>query len=140
MKKLFTPFEREEKSTTNKIQGTGLGMAITKNLVELMKGDIQVESTPGEGTCFTLRIPFDAAESSLETYQRALCGKRVLVLTSDAQQGAQLRKMLEKLDSVWLQSLPERSKMGNSAPMRLRTSGRNCIISISGTFSTVRKA
>lgn len=98
MKKLFTPFEREEKSTTNKIQGTGLGMAITKNLVELMKGDIQVESTPGEGTCFTLRIPFDAAESSLETYQRALCGKRVLVLTSDAQQGAQLRKMLEKLD------------------------------------------
>lgn len=98
MKKLFTPFEREEKSTTNKIQGTGLGMAITKNLVELMKGDIQVESAPGEGTCFTLRIPFDVAESSLDVYQRALSGKRVLVLTPDAQQGAHLREMLGKLD------------------------------------------
>ncbi len=97
MKKLFTPFEREEKSTTNKIQGTGLGMAITKNLVELMQGDIQVESAPGEGTCFTLRIPFEVAESSLEVYQKALFGKRVLVLTADEKQGAQLQKMLDKL-------------------------------------------
>lgn len=98
MKKLFTPFEREEKSTVNKIQGTGLGMAITKNLVELMGGTIQVESAPGEGTCFMLEIPFQAAENNLNVYQKALAGKRVLILTADAAQGCHIQAMLKKLN------------------------------------------
>ncbi len=98
MRKLFTPFEREEKSTVNKIQGTGLGMAITKNLVELMGGTIQVDSTPGEGTCFTLEIPFDVAENAQDTYRKALAGRRVLALVPDAGQGRQIKSMLEKLD------------------------------------------
>ena len=49
-KVLFQPFTREKSSTTNKVQGTGLGMAITKNLVELMGGTIKVESKKGEGS------------------------------------------------------------------------------------------
>ncbi len=98
MKKLFTPFEREEKSTVNKIQGTGLGMAITRNLVELMGGTIQVESAPGKGTCFTLKIPFETAENSLDVYKKALSGKRVLVLTPDKEQGCHIQAMLKKLD------------------------------------------
>ncbi len=98
MRKLFTPFEREEKSTVNKIQGTGLGMAITKNLVELMGGTIQVDSTPGEGTCFTLEIPFDVAENAQDTYRKALAGRRVLALVPDGGQGRQIKSMLEKLD------------------------------------------
>ncbi len=95
MKKLFTPFEREEKSTTNKIQGTGLGMAITKNLVELMSGTIQVESAPGKGTCFTLKIPFDAVDSPQD--EAALAGRRVLVLAPDDGLGEQILEMLAKL-------------------------------------------
>lgn len=97
MKKLFTPFEREEKSTTNKIQGTGLGMAITKNLVELMGGTIQVESAPGKGTCFTLKMSFDVAENTLDVYQRALMDRRVLVLAPKGEQGEQILMMLERL-------------------------------------------
>lgn len=97
MKKLFTPFEREEKSTVNKIQGTGLGMAITRNLVELMGGTIQVESAPRAGTCFTLQIPFQVAENNLEVYQKALAGKRVLILTADAEQGCHIQTILRKL-------------------------------------------
>ena len=51
-KNLFDPFTREERSGTNKVQGTGLGMAITKNIVDLMGGSINVESTTGKGTRF----------------------------------------------------------------------------------------
>ena len=49
-KTLFDPFTREEKSGTNKVQGTGLGMAITKSVVDLMGGSISVESATGKGT------------------------------------------------------------------------------------------
>ena len=52
--KLFTPFERERTSTVSKIQGTGLGMAITKNIVDLMGGEIQVITEQGKGTEFIL--------------------------------------------------------------------------------------
>ena len=58
---IFDAFTRAENSTTNKIQGTGLGMAITKNIVELMGGTIEVFSEVGKGTLFRvdleLRIP-----------------------------------------------------------------------------------
>ncbi len=53
-KVIFDPFTREQNTRTNKIQGTGLGMAITSNLVELMGGTIKVESTLGEGSVFTV--------------------------------------------------------------------------------------
>ncbi|WP_432628080.1 ATP-binding protein [Brotaphodocola sp.] len=53
---LFQTFSREENDRTNKIQGTGLGMAITKSLVDLMGGTIQVESTEGKGSVFTVEL------------------------------------------------------------------------------------
>lgn len=55
---IFQPFTREISSTTNTIQGTGLGMAITKNLVDLMGGTISVESKQGEGSAFTVEMEF----------------------------------------------------------------------------------
>ena len=55
---IFTPFERERTSTVSKIQGTGLGMAITKNLVSLMGGQIEVETEQGKGTEFIVTVPF----------------------------------------------------------------------------------
>ncbi len=54
--RIFEPFSREVSSVTNKIQGTGLGMAITKNLVDLMGGIIGVESAPGQGSTFTVEL------------------------------------------------------------------------------------
>ncbi len=55
---IFEPFERERNSTISKIQGTGLGMAITKNIVDMMNGSISVTSEPGVGTEFTVSFSF----------------------------------------------------------------------------------
>ena len=59
---IFDAFTRAENSMTNKIQGTGLGMAITKNLVEAMGGTIDVESELGQGSCFEVLIDLRIAE------------------------------------------------------------------------------
>ena len=59
---IFDAFTREENSMTNKIQGTGLGMAITKSLVEAMGGTIDVESEPGKGSCFEVLIDLRIAK------------------------------------------------------------------------------
>ena len=70
-KTLFDPFTREERSGTNKVQGTGLGMAITKNIVDLMGGSINVESTTGKGTRFevVLEFPIDAEADTVPEAQ-----------------------------------------------------------------------
>ena len=70
-KTLFDPFTREEKSGTNKVQGTGLGMAITKSIVDLMGGSISVESAPGRGTRFevVLEFPIDAEADHAQKVQ-----------------------------------------------------------------------
>ena len=70
-KTLFDPFTREEKSGTNKVQGTGLGMAITKSIVDLMGGSIHVESAPGRGTRFevVLEFPIDTESDHAQKVQ-----------------------------------------------------------------------
>ena len=64
--RLFIPFERERTSTVSKIQGTGLGLAITKNIVDMMGGDITVETEKGKGTEFTITVSFPLAEPEEE--------------------------------------------------------------------------
>ena len=84
---IFEPFERERTSTVSGIQGTGLGMAITKNLVEIMGGTIEAQSTKGVGSTFTVNLTFRiGAESQVEEEQETqeapvdiLQGKRVLL-------------------------------------------------------------
>ena len=68
-KTLFDPFTREEKSGTNRVQGTGLGMAITKSIIDLMGGTIHVESAPGKGSRFevVLEFPIDAEADKVQT-------------------------------------------------------------------------
>ena len=68
-KTLFDPFTREEKSGTNRVQGTGLGMAITKSIVDLMGGTIHVESASGKGSRFevVLEFPIDAEADKVQT-------------------------------------------------------------------------
>lgn len=82
LERLFLPFERVQDSTSSKIAGTGLGMAITKNIIDLMNGNIQVESRLSEGSVFTVTLPLKLQEraekdcSEYETTQTVLAGKR----------------------------------------------------------------
>ena len=69
-KTLFDPFTREERSGTNKVQGTGLGMAITKSIVDLMGGSISVESATGKGTRFEVVLEFPI-DTEADTAQQA---------------------------------------------------------------------
>ena len=81
---IFEPFEREENSTINRIQGTGLGMAITKNIVNMMNGFIEVESEQGVGSTFTVSFTFRThAEEKEEQDIPELKNCRALVVDDD---------------------------------------------------------
>ena len=62
---IFKSFTRAEDSITNKIQGTGLGMAITKSIVDLMSGTITLQSEPGKGSCFSVTVLLEIAQTAL---------------------------------------------------------------------------
>jgi signal transduction histidine kinase/ActR/RegA family two-component response regulator len=64
--KVFTPFEREKTSTVSGIQGTGLGMAITKNIVDRMNGTIEVVTAPGQGCEFVIRLRLRLREGAAQ--------------------------------------------------------------------------
>lgn len=74
---IFEPFVRSEASVTNKVQGTGLGMSITKRLVDLMDGDIRVESELGKGTHFEIVLTMQIT-SAKEIYEPSLGAKNIL--------------------------------------------------------------
>ncbi len=84
IKVIFDPFTREETNITSKIQGTGLGMAITKNLVELMGGTISVKSSPGKGSCFTVELEMRLQDIETDKYFWESYGiKRALIADDD---------------------------------------------------------
>ena len=105
-KTLFDPFTREERSGTNKVQGTGLGMAITKSIVDLMGGSINVESATGKGTRFevVLEFPIDAEADHAQQVQALpeeaeetspLCGMKFLCAEDNAINAEILEMLLE---------------------------------------------
>ncbi|HEX6811204.1 MAG TPA: ATP-binding protein [Planctomycetota bacterium] len=65
LKAIFTPFTQADSTITRRFAGTGLGLSITERLVRLMGGIIQVDSTPGTGTTFAIRVPITTCESPL---------------------------------------------------------------------------
>ncbi len=79
--RIFEPFERERTSTESQTQGVGLGMSITKKLVDLMNGTIQVFSEPGQGTEFVLLLVEDN-ELNMEIAQELLCEAGFLIETA----------------------------------------------------------
>jgi len=107
---IFEPFEREENSTISGIQGTGLGMAITKNIVDLMGGDIEVYSKQGEGTEFIVSFVFRLHFGTEQVYTISeLRDCRALVVDNDINSCESVAHMLEQIGmrAEWVQSEEE---------------------------------
>ncbi|MCL2762243.1 MAG: response regulator [Treponema sp.] len=69
LKKIFDPFTQAETGTTRKFGGSGLGLSITKNIIEMMGGTLHVDSTPGVGSKFSFELTFDATDTNGEDYK-----------------------------------------------------------------------
>ena len=84
LRRVFTPFEQESGETARKYGGSGLGLSITKNLVEMMQGAIRVESQAGKGTTFTADIPFIATGHASFIDPDKIAHMKALIVDDDA--------------------------------------------------------
>jgi signal transduction histidine kinase/CheY-like chemotaxis protein len=95
---IFEPFEREVTTTQSGIQGTGLGMAITKNIIDMMDGTISVESEIGKGSTFTVELSLKLQDVEKNTEQiKELNGLRALVVDDDFHVCDSVSKMLKQI-------------------------------------------
>ena len=95
---IFDTFSREYSSTVSGIQGTGLGMAITKNIVDMMGGDIQVESEEGKGSLFTVTLNLRLANEPVKNEPiPELLGARALIVDDDMNTCRSVSKMLRDI-------------------------------------------
>ena len=96
--KIFEPFERERTSTVSGIQGTGLGMAITKNIVDMMGGTIEVQTAQGKGSEFIIRVPLRVQTEHRPVEKiTELEGLKALVVDDDFNTCDSVTKMLVKV-------------------------------------------
>jgi len=118
VQKIFSPFERERTSTVSRTHGTGLGMAITKNIVDMMGGTIEVQTVQGKGTEFIVRLPLriQPKQHTIEKIAE-LEGLKALVADDDFNTCDSVTKMLVKVGmrSEWTLS-------GKEAVLRARQS------------------
>ncbi len=99
LKTIFDAFTRAENSTTNKVQGTGLGMAITKNIVELMGGTIDVTSEIDKGSLFRVELEFRIPEGQADKQFWKQCGiSRILYVESDIQNIENIQALMEETE------------------------------------------
>lgn len=95
---IYEPFTRAQSSTVSGIQGTGLGMAITKNIVEMMGGTIEIESEEGVGTEFIVTLPFKVCGGPREIHTiPSLEGLRALVVDDDLNACQSVSSMLRRI-------------------------------------------
>ena len=115
LKEIFVPFTRERTSTVSGIQGTGLGMAIVKNIVDMMEGDIKVESKQGKGTEFTVTLSFRKAETieKRNLYIPALSSTHALVVDDNFDTCDSVSRMLTEMGLR-----PEWTMNGHDAVLR----------------------
>jgi len=106
LKTIFEPFEREASSTKSGIQGTGLGMTITKKMVELMGGDISVTSKKGEGSEFIVTLDLKLSETAVPIQVNNLEGLHALIVDDDFHTCDSLTEMLNQIGmrSEWTTS------------------------------------
>ncbi len=107
VKHIFEPFERETTATRSGIQGAGLGMAITKNIVDMMGGEIFVESEVGKGSTFTVKLSLQLQDLEKSAEQiKELSGLRSLVVDDDFNVCDSVSKMLKNIGmrSEWTTS------------------------------------
>ncbi len=111
---VFDTFAREQSSTVSGIQGTGLGMAITKNIVDMMGGTIEVESEEGKGSKFTVTLTVRLAKQTVR-YEpiTELRGAKALVVDDDIDTCRSVCKMLRSIDMQ-----PEWTVTGREAVLR----------------------
>ena len=96
--KIFDPFERERTSTVSRIQGTGLGMAITKNIVDMMGGTIEVQTAQGKGSEFIICVPMRTQDEHRPVEKiTELEGLKALVVDDDFNTCDSVTKMLVKV-------------------------------------------
>ena len=113
---VFEPFERERTSTVSGIQGTGLGMAITKNIVDMMGGTISVTSEEGKGTTFTVSLQFRTCSGPVrQEIIPELRGLRALVADDDFNTCSSVTKMLSTIGMR-----PDWTTSGKEAVLRTR--------------------
>ena len=116
IEKIFDPFTRESNSTVSGIQGTGLGMAITKNIVDMMNGTIEVKSKPGEGSEFTVSVRFGVSGSEQKvTVIKNLEGFRALIADDNMDSCTSVEKMLRVIGLM-----PEWTTSGKEAVYRAK--------------------
>ena len=119
VQKIFSPFERERTSTVSRTQGTGLGMAITKNIVDMMGGTIEVQTEQGKGTEFIIRLPLRIQPENhrIEKIAELEGLKALVVVDDDFNTCDSVTKMLVKVGmrSEWTLS-------GKEAVLRARQS------------------
>ena len=95
LKRIFIPFERVHNDATSKIEGTGLGMSIVKNLVERMDGQITVESKEGVGSCFKVKLPTAVADKENKVLDLPV-GESVLVVEGNQDRARQISSYLQE--------------------------------------------
>ncbi len=104
--RLFQPFEQADPGTTKRYGGTGLGLTITHHLVALMGGEIRVESQPGAGSNFTVRLPMRAPNPEMDHRDNALAGLACRVLGADAECRERVEAYLEAAGARLAGSVP----------------------------------
>ena len=113
---VFEPFERERTSTVSGVQGTGLGMAITKYIVDMMGGTISVVSEEGKGTTFTVSLQFETCSGSVRQEEiPQLKGLRALVADDDFNTCSSVTKMLSTIGMR-----PDWTTSGKEAVLRVK--------------------